>query len=252
MVFKIKNEKKYVLSLREKFEGCIEPGVSIIIPTNKIKYAENIFENYSRCNYKNKELIIILNNNKLNIEDYIKKAEKYENVRIYKLDEKISLGYCMNYGVEVSKYNYIAKMDDDDYYASNYILDAVNIFRYVDADIVGKASYFVYYEKYNCMGIMNTEYNNKYTPYIAGSTFFIKKEVFKKVKFRNLSLAEDFNFISDCSKANIKIYSGNRYNYVYMRHKKLSDHTWKISSNDLYKVTRKVNCSKNYYEIITV
>lgn len=252
MVFKIKNEKKYILSLRKKFEDCIEPGVSIIIPTNKIKYAENIFENYSRCNYKNKELIIILNNNKLNIEDYIKKAEKYENVRIYKLDEKISLGYCMNYGVEVSKYNYIAKMDDDDYYASNYILDAVNIFRYVDTDIVGKASYFIYYEKYNSIGIMYPNASNVYSRYIAGSTLMIKKKVFEKVKFRNLSIAEDANFLKDCVEKKIKIYSGDKYNYIYIRHKELKEHTWKIESKDLYKISKNLRYTDDVLKITIV
>lgn len=245
MIFKIKNEKKYILSIRKKFQSSKKPGVSIIIPTNKIKYIKNIFKNYSRCTYDNKELIIILNNNELSISDYINQSEKYDNVRIYQLDEKTSLGYCINYGVEISKYNYIAKMDDDDYYGENYILDSINAFRYVDADIIGKASYFVYYEKYNTMGIMNDIYNNKYTPYIAGSTFIIKKKVFEKVKFQNLNLGEDSRFVSDCINANINVYSGNRYNYIYVKHRELTNHTWKIESKDLFKITKKINCSNN-------
>lgn len=245
MIFKIKEEKKYVLNLRKKFEGSIRPAISIIVPTNKLKYRENIFKNYFRCNYNNKELIIILNNNELDIKDYSKEAEKFQNVRVYQLDENVSLGYCINYGVEVSRCNYIAKMDDDDYYASNYILDAMDTFKYVDADIVGKASYFVYYEKYNTIGIMNAMYNNKYTPYIAGSTFVIKKKVFEKVKFMNLSLGEDSRFINDCTKANMNVYSNHRYNYIYVRHRELLDHTWKIESKDLFKVTKKINCSNS-------
>lgn len=245
MIFKVKDEKKSILDLRKKFKDCNKPGVSMIVSTNKIKYIKNIFTNYLRCNYANKELIIILNNNKLNIDDYNKEAEKYKNIRVYQLDEDISLGYCMNYGVEVSKYNYLAKIDDDDYYGENYILDAVNTFRYTDADVIGKASYFVYYEKYNSIGIMNANYNDKYTPYIAGSTFVIKRKVFEKVKFRDMSLSEDSYFISDCVKANINIYSGHRYNYVYIRHRELSDHTWKIETRSLYNITKKINCNNN-------
>ena len=251
MIFKIEDEKRCILDLRKKFQYCTKPGVSIIVPTNKIKYIKNIFMNYLRCNYENKELIIILNNNELNIDDYIKEARKYENIKVYQLDENISLGYCMNYGVEVSKYSYIAKIDDDDYYGENYILDAVNTFRYVDVDIVGKASYFIYYEKYNSIGIMNAVYNNKYTPYIAGSTFIVKRKVFEKVRFRDLNLAEDSSFVNDCIKANMNVYSGNRYNYVYVKHKELSDHTWKIGAKDLYRITKKIHCN-NTLSIVTV
>jgi len=245
MIFKIKEEKKYVLNLRKKFEGSVKPAISIIVSTNKIKYRENIFKNYFRCNYSNKELIIILNNNELSVEEYSKEAKQCEDIRVYQLDEKTSLGDCINYGVEVSRYNYIAKMDDDDYYSSNYILDSMDTFEYVDADIVGKASYFVYYEKYNTIGVMNAMYNNRYTPYIAGSTFVIKKKVFEKVKFMDLSLGEDSRFANDCIKANMRVYSSHRYNYIYVRHRELSDHTWKIGSKDLFKVTQKINCGNN-------
>lgn len=251
MVFKVKDEKRCILSLRKKFKDSAKPGVSMIVSTNKIKYIKNIFTNYLRSNYPNKELIIVLNNNELNIDDYNKEADKYENIKVYQLDENISLGCCINYGVEVSKYNYIAKMDDDDYYGENYILDAVNTFKYVDADIIGKASYFVYYEKYNSIGIMNADYNNKYTPYIAGSTFVIKRKVFEKVKFRNLNLGEDSSFINDCVKANMNVYSGHRYNYLYIRHRELSDHTWKIETRSLYNITKKINCN-NDLSIVTV
>lgn len=252
MILKIEDERNHILSIRKNFENSKKPGVSIIVPTNKIKYAANIFKNYARCNYKNKELIIILNNNKLNIDDYSEMAEKYENIAIYKLDEKISLGYCMNYGVEISKYNYIAKMDDDDYYASNYILDAVNIFRCVDADIVGKASYFIYYEKYNSIGIMYPNASNVYSRYIAGSTLMIKKKVFEKVKFRNLSIAEDANFLKDCVEEKIKIYSGDKYNYIYVRHKELKEHTWKIESKDLYKISKNLRYTDDILKITIV
>ncbi len=241
-MFKMENEKKHVEEVRKKFKNSNQKGVSIIVPTIKIKYIYNIFNNYGRCNYKNKEMIIILNNNNLNLDNYLKIAKEYKNIRVKQLDQSLTLGECLNYGVTISKYDFLAKMDDDDYYGENYVTDSMNTFEYIDTDIIGKTSYFIYYEKYNSLGIMYPNESNKYSPYVAGSTLFFKKRVFKKVKFRKLNVAEDANFLKDCAKQNINIYSGNRYNYVYIKHKELKDHTWKIDSRKLGNISSNMHC----------
>ncbi|KHD38485.1 glycosyl transferase [Clostridium acetobutylicum] len=252
MKLNLEREKKILLKNRNRYRYFHKPGVSIIVCTNKIKYIENIFSNYSRINYPIKEMIIILNKMNLNISKYKKVAERFSNVRIIKKPENVTLGKCLNYGVDISKYNYIFKMDDDDYYGENYIYDEITSLIYTNSDIVGKASFFVYYEGYGRLEIMYPEGNEKYIPNVAGSTLLIKKSVFNKVRFRNISLAEDACFIEDCCKQGIKIYSCNRFNYVYFKHRSLNDHTWKISSEDLMKVTKKVGKYKNYLPIVTV
>ena len=52
------------------------------------------------------------------------KRKGLPNVRVYQLHEKATLGDCLNYGVIKSKYDIIAKLDDDDYYGPNYELSA--------------------------------------------------------------------------------------------------------------------------------
>lgn len=42
-----------------------QQGISIITCTNRHNYLNNLFQNYSRQKYANKELIIIINNNKI-------------------------------------------------------------------------------------------------------------------------------------------------------------------------------------------
>ncbi|URZ16930.1 glycosyltransferase [Clostridium felsineum] len=252
MKFNIDREKKIIIKNRINYEKVYKPGVSIIVCTNKIKYLENIFDNYSRLSYNKKEMIIILNKMNLSINEYKKKAKLFSDVKIVKKSEKITLGECLNYGVKISKYNYILKMDDDDYYGENYILDEIISLIYSKASVVGKASFFVYYEGYNKLQLMYPEGNEKYIPNIAGSTLLIKKNVFSKVKFRNVSLAEDAMFVEDCFKNGIKIYSGNRFNYIYFKHKSTGDHTWKISAEDLMKVTKNIGSFKNYISIVTI
>lgn len=42
-----------------------QQGVSIITCTNRHNYLNNLLQNFSRQRYANKELIIIINNNKI-------------------------------------------------------------------------------------------------------------------------------------------------------------------------------------------
>jgi glycosyltransferase involved in cell wall biosynthesis len=233
MIEQIAKERVLVKNIRRHYLTTPKPAVSIITPTAKAKYIDNIFANYRNSYYPFKELIVILNNNNLNIEDYRIKAIGLDNVRIYQLDESYTLGECVNYGIEQSKFNYISKMDDDDYYAPNFLIDLINVFNYTDAQITGKATYFVYFEDDNTLGIFSKNYENRYHYTVAGSTLLFKKEVFQKIKFRNLDVAEDNYFLSDSINAGFKIFSSDKYNYVAMRHKNLFDHTWRVSHAEL-------------------
>jgi len=72
---------------------------------------------------------------------------------------------------------------------------------------------------------------------ISGATFVINKEVFNKVKFRDgKGNGRDTDFILDCHKNNLTIYSADRFNYLGRRFASKADHTWKMNDIDiLYK-----------------
>jgi len=113
-------------------------SVSIIVCTMRQSCMKNVFDNYSRQNYNNKEMIIVLNNNKMDLSKWQKQSNLYKNVKVFQLDEKITLGTCMNYGISQSSHDVIAKFDDDDYYGPKYLLDSVKAFQRHDADVIAK------------------------------------------------------------------------------------------------------------------
>lgn len=241
MLEQIAKERVFLRKFREKYIKTSQPGVSIIAPTNKLKYMNNLFSNYTRFKYPHRELIIILNNNKLNINNYKLKANGLKDIQIFQLDQKCTLGECLNFGIKHSKYNYISKMDDDDYYGANYLIDLMNVFKYTDAKVTGKSTRFVYFEDSNILGIYSPNYENGYVSgNIAGGTLTFKKEILEKVKFRYLNGAgTDKYFLEDCNSTKIKMFSSDKYNYVYIKHKNSDDHTWKITSERLMKYNMK-------------
>ena len=86
-------------------------GVSIITCTHLPCYKENIFSNYSRQAFKNKELILILNSSSLDMYEWQQYATGYPNVIIYYKPESVSVGACMNFAISRARYEYISNFD---------------------------------------------------------------------------------------------------------------------------------------------
>lgn len=220
----ILREKEQLVHLRERYKYYAHPPISIISPINKEKYIDNLLKNYERSSYCDKELIIILNNNSLNLEKLKSKAKKYKNVRVFQLDESATLGECLNFGIEKAAYDYTAKMDDGGYYGENYLTDLMNAFNYTNSEIVGKGTHFAYIETENKLGIWRNHVDRMYLTYLSGEAWLAKKSVFKKLQFKKVNVGEDTEFFYQCANMGIKVYSADKFNYVYMRHNNPNEH----------------------------
>lgn len=222
--------------------------VSVITCTNRPKYLKNVFENFSRQIYKDKELIIVLNNNKMNIKKWSLKAKGFPNVSVFQVDERKSLGYCLNYGIRQASHDIIAKMDDDDYYGPDYLFQAINALEY--ADVVGKYCTYVYFEDSKILAIRNPKRESRYVYRLEGPTLVFKKYIFDKIKFHDKSLGEDIQFCKDCIKNGIRLYATDKYNYVYIRHNSKDKHAWKIRDELFKKLCRIVGEIDDYASYI--
>lgn len=207
-------------------------GISVITVTNRKFSLENIISNYINQNYKSKELIIIINSNSINLSIWKSFVSFRDDIRIYKIDESVSLGECLNFGVENSSYSYISKFDDDDYYGPNYLIDAINTFKYTDASIVGKYTVYGYLEDSSELVLRFPGFENRYIDYVAGSTLTFKKEIFNKIKFKHQNKSEDTLFLKEAIIHGFKIYSSDRFNHIIFRRRNLKTHTWQISEKD--------------------
>ena len=208
-------------------------GISVICCTNKGYMINNILENFLSQDYIKKELIIILNYDRQNLDSLNKKIISFDNIKIYNLNSKYSLGKCLNYAVDKSTYPIIAKFDDDDYYAPKYLSDSIKAFYYTDASLVGKSTIYVYFKKHKILAIKNINRDCRFVNRVAGSTLMFKKSIFEKISFQDKNLGEDIGFCNDCIENGFKIYSTNKNHFVYIRNIE-NKHTWKINNSYLY------------------
>jgi cellulose synthase/poly-beta-1,6-N-acetylglucosamine synthase-like glycosyltransferase len=225
-------------------------GISIITCTNRRNYLKNLFQNYSRQHHSKKELIIIINNNKIPLSPYQRLAKKFRNVQVFRLPEQYSLGACLNYAVKKTKYSYIAKFDDDDYYAPYYLTDCIKAFNRTNADLIGKRAHYMYLRGSKSLLLRFPKAEKRYVSILPGATLVIKRKVFNKVQFPNQNVGEDDTFCRRSKKKGYKIYSAGKYNFVAIRRKNSYKHTWIMSDKKIMAHHRKIPNVRNFKKFV--
>lgn len=221
-------------------------GVSIITCTKRRNYLGNLLQNYARQRWAKKELIVVVNADTIPLAPYLELAKKAKRVRIYRLPEHVSLGACLNFAVRQAKYDYIAKFDDDDYYAPLYVSDAVRAMEKTGADIVGKRSHYMYLNGTRTLIHRFPGDENRFVSRLPGATLFFKRAVFRNVRFPHLNVGEDDRFCLRSKKKGYKIYSAGKRHFVAIRRKNSSGHTWIVSDKELISHHRAIPNVKDY------
>ncbi|UUZ92481.1 glycosyltransferase [Paenibacillus sp. P25] len=218
-------------------------GVSIVVSTKRPEYFDNILDNYKRQLYKNKELVIVLHKNNINLENYRKKVRNLKNVSVYQMAEKYKLGRCLNHAIHHSKLPLIAKFDDDDYYSPYYLTEQTKALNLTGTDVVGKKAYYTYLLGSRRLIIRFPKLKQRFVKTVTGGTILFKRSM--KVRFTpSASLGEDINFLAKCRARGYKIYATTPYNYVYLRRK--SGHSWKTTESYLMYGSQFVARTKHY------
>ncbi|WP_227011844.1 glycosyltransferase family 2 protein [Paenibacillus lutimineralis] len=223
-----------------------KPSVSIIACTNRPEFFTNILNNYRNQRYLYKELIIIVNKNAIDIRPLRQQARSLPNVSVYQVPERISLGQCLNCGIARARHTLIAKFDDDDYYAPNYLKEQVKALILTRSSVVGKHSCLVYLAGSKKLVIRSPEERDKFVNFVQGGTILFRSNVLKDVRFADISLGEDVRFLRSCGKKGHKIYSTSPYNYVYIRRKNKGTHTWKVNDRFYLRGSQSVAVTKHY------
>lgn len=225
-----------------------QDGISVITPTIRKLCISQILSNFFRQQFVNKELIIVINNNEISPMDFEIEKLGAINIHIYQLPENKSIGECLNMAIEKAKYNYIAKFDDDDYYASMYLQEMYNAFKREDCDVVCKQSIFYYLAIYGELMLLSRTGTNRRVLRGAGATIGAKKSIFNKIQFASLKTGTDTNFFLKCRDNKLVCYSTSSYNYLCYRSKDACEHTWKVTAEEIRNKCKKCSRSIMSYE----
>ncbi|PYZ93485.1 glycosyl transferase family 2 [Salipaludibacillus keqinensis] len=222
--------------------------VSVITCTMRDHYMENVIENFSRQVWKEKELIIILNCDEIDINKWKVRTKDEDQITVVQLPQNTTLGNCLNEAVSRAKYPYVAKFDDDDYYAPFYLTQSLKAFRKTNAAIVGKRTVYTYFEDSSLLGIHRPNFENKYVRNVRGATLMFQKSLFPQIHFPNINRGEDGSFLIQSVKKGKKIYSTGKDNFVCIRRADLSSHS--EPNHRLIKGCKNLTFTKDFKSII--
>jgi spore maturation protein CgeB len=143
-------------------------------------------------------------------------------------DAAVPLGDCLNRAVAAASGRFVAKMDDDDLYGANYLLDQVHALEYADADVVGKQAHYLWVESVGATVLRYADREHRFTDFVAGPTIVARRSVASGIPFPRIAQGEDTGFLDAVVRSGGRIYSADRFNFVQQRFTN-GDHTWGVS-----------------------
>jgi hypothetical protein len=216
------------------------PLVSVIVPTKRTGLLDACIKNFKSQHYPQKELIIIINNSNVDM-DYVNSVVRDEpNIEVINIHQERNVGLCMNYGIAHAKGKYWFKMDDDDIYGENYLIDMVQLAECADFNIIGKPSAFIFMESDGNIYLRNGAAGNQHTigsmhmPDLCGATLGGKKDAFSGFSER-FRACVDTGFTEDSRISRKTIITGDIWNFIAHRHKDKFKHTWRLEDDDIKK-----------------
>lgn len=223
------------------------PPVSIITPTMRESFFQRCFDNYHRQKYTPKELLVVYNGSKPSFGNLKKEITENHDINFHIVPQDLFAGACMNIGHFNAKGSYFFRMDDDDYYGENYILDMMLYLRAIDADFFGKPVSLYYYfpddknsvyfrETKTYPLCLLTEKHLRAGQRFSGNTFSGTKEFFSKNLYQNNSYAAaDSTFLFNAKFDGVKIATMDCLNMCAERRKDQLGHTWIIKDDRVLK-----------------
>ncbi|MFC4100222.1 glycosyltransferase [Paenibacillus xanthanilyticus] len=209
------------------------PPVSVLVCTKRPALLRNLIDNYARQRYPYKELVILINHDEEPLADYYRAARDDRTIRIAALPPETSLGACLNYAAGLARYDWIAKFDDDDYYAPNYLSESVDTMLRTNADIVGKRAHYMYLSGRGLLLLRYRRMENRPVDQVQGATLLFKRSVLRRIRFRDANRGECVRFCADAREAGYAVYAGSRHNFAAVRQADRMAHTWRVRDRKL-------------------
>jgi len=222
------------------------PLVSVVMSTKRWTFLDRIVENLSHQVHPRIELIFALRDSwpadkMAELQKRLASLPNIERLKILTFPETVSLGVKLNAAVAEARGEFVAKMDDDDWYFPNYLQDMVLTFDFSGADLAGKWSFPVWLEGEDKLILRNPGHEHKLSPpYVAGPTFVARRAWLQGLPFEDRSQGEDTDLIRRTVAAGGKIYSADHFNFIQFRAADTGHHTWQADPETFLRTGRLV------------
>jgi spore maturation protein CgeB/SAM-dependent methyltransferase len=206
--------------------------VSAICVSHRPEFLEHIHAQLARQNYGHIELIFVQNSSAFSEEEIAERFSAFK-LKILSIPEEQFLADGLNAALEVASGDYLAKIDDDDYYGPNYLSDSLLAFDYAPtAGLVGKKSFFAYVEAADQTVLRFPTQSYKFCRHVHGGTLVWDRRRLEGLEFESVRRGTDTRFLKSVQRMGVDIFSTDPFNFVHVRYADKTRHTWTIEDDE--------------------
>jgi hypothetical protein len=211
------------------------PSVTVVVPTNRPAQLDNVFSSIGRQRHERIQLVLVQHGFDVPEAELSRRAKEagIDELVVRAADSALTLGACMNLGLEAADGRFVAKMDDDNWYGPHYLCDLVRAFSYTDAEVVGKWAHLVHLQRSGATLLRFPEAEHRHVRLVQGGTIVVSRTTAQQLGFDDLPRRVDTTFLEKVAAAGGKIYSADRFNFVSIRRADTGGHTWKITEEQM-------------------
>jgi hypothetical protein len=205
--------------------------VSIVLVTCRREWIEHAIRQANAQTYPSLELVVVLHGERFHpdVEARVRRLARLP-VTVLRAPRSRPLGAALNLGLAAASGRIVTRMDDDDYYDAEHVVDVVQAHRYSRATLVGKHAEFVYLAAVNMTIRQAYGSSERYTRHISGATMTIDREdILALGGFEPIAHSEDSTFIQHVVANGAQVYRAHGYGVVVNRHG--MGHTWDVDTD---------------------
>lgn len=212
----------------------LDQSISAVVATMRPGQLDHVLDYIGAQRHKDVELVLVTHGFTADPVHLARRGEELDlKVQVVEAGSELTLGACMNLGVERASGRYVAKMDDDNIYTEYYLQDLVRAFEFTDAAVVGKWAHYVHLQATGANLLRFGHAEHRYVSLVQGGTILTPRETAVRLRFEDLPRRVDTTFLDKVRAEGGLVYSADRFNFVSVRTASPGNHTWGVSDGEL-------------------
>lgn len=208
------------------------PTVTMVLSTNRPDFLTHGVDQALRQRWPSRELVVALHGDGFapgTAADLAARVGDALPLTVLPVDDREPLGEALNQAAAVGCGDWISKVDDDDWYSPDHLLDLLLAAEHAQADLVGKAAEFVFLsEPDETLRRFGTGQHTA-SRTLAGGTLTLRRDVWRDVGgFARVSLGEDRVLVGDVADAGGVVHRTHGFGYLLHRHGR---HAWEVDAD---------------------
>ena len=198
------------------------PSCSVVLATRRPTHLEFTLGQINRQRGVETELVLVAHDFSVDA-DWLRERFRGPCTTL-SMPASANLGEVLNAGAQRAAGDVVVKMDDDDYYGPDFLLDLLLARHYSTAEVVGAAGEFIYFPEED-RTVRRQHASETFSVSVAGGALTIGREHLREVGgFRSIRIGEVQVLCNDVRALGGSVYRG--HGLGYLRRRSRSGHTW--------------------------